>query len=116
MEENFSKETLCVHAGGELIVDSQGVITPVYPASSYKYRETSENTYPRYFNTINQKVIIEKLCALEGGEDGIIFSSGMAAISTTLFSVLKKGDHVVLCKGIYGGTYHFVVGEFEKGV
>ena len=101
MEENLSKETLCVHAGGELMASSQGVITPVFPATSYKYRETSENTYPRYFNTINQKVIIQKLCSLEGGEDGIIFSSGMAAISTTFISVLENGDHVIFCKGLY---------------
>jgi cystathionine beta-lyase len=86
----------------------------VYPASSYKYRQTQENIYPRYFNTINQKVIVEKLCALEGGQDGLIFSSGMAAISTTLFSLLQQGDHVVFCKGLYGGTYHLVISEFEK--
>lgn len=114
MEENLSQETLCVHAGGELITSSQSVVTPVFPASSYKYRETTENTYPRYFNTINQKVIVEKLCALEGGQDGLIFSSGMAAISTTLFALLQQGDHVLFCKGLYGGTYHLVMSEFEK--
>ena len=114
MEENLSQETLCVHAGSELAGDVQSVITPVFPASSYKYRQTTENTYPRYFNTINQKVIIEKLCALEGGQDGLIFSSGMAAISTTLFSLLQPGDHVVFCKGLYGGTYHLISSEFEK--
>ncbi|MDQ3535492.1 MAG: PLP-dependent aspartate aminotransferase family protein [Bacteroidota bacterium] len=105
---------MCVHSGSELITDSQSVVTPVYPASSYRYRKTSENTYPRYFNTINQKVIIEKLSALEGGQDGLIFSSGMAAISTTLFSLLQQGDHVVFCQGLYGGTYHLVTSEFEK--
>jgi cystathionine beta-lyase/cystathionine gamma-synthase len=114
MEENLSKETLCIHAGSELITHSQSVVTPVYPASSYKYRETTENTYPRYFNTINQKVIVEKLCALEGAQDGILFSSGMAAISTTLFALLQQGDHVVFCKGLYGGTYHLVTSEFQK--
>ncbi|QHT67242.1 PLP-dependent transferase [Rhodocytophaga rosea] len=114
MEEKLSKETLCIHAGSELIPHSQSVVTPVYPASSYKYRETTENTYPRYFNTINQKVIVEKLCALEGAQDGILFSSGMAAISTTLFALLQQGDHVVFCKGLYGGTYHLVTSEFEK--
>jgi cystathionine beta-lyase len=114
MENTLSQETLCIHAGGHLAGDSQSVITPVFPASSYKYRQTTENIYPRYFNTINQKVIIEKLCALEGGQDGLIFSSGMAAISTTLFSLLQPGDHVVFCKGLYGGTYHLVMTEFEK--
>ncbi len=114
MEENLSQETLCVHAGGQLITHSQSVVTPVFPASSYRYRETSANTYPRYFNTINQKVIVEKLCALEGGQEGLIFSSGMAAISTTLFAFLQQGDHVLFCKGLYGGTYHLVMSEFEK--
>jgi cystathionine beta-lyase len=73
-----------------------------------------ENVYPRYFNTPNQKAIIEKLCALENAENGLVFSSGMAAISTALFSFLQSGDHVILQRDIYGGTHHFASAEFER--
>jgi cystathionine beta-lyase len=59
-------------------------------------------------------VIIEKLCALENAEDGLIFSSGMAAISSVFFSFLSSGDHIILQRDIYGGTYHFATAEFDK--
>ncbi len=114
MQKNASPETLSVHAGSEVASHHPSVVTPVYPASSYKYRGTTENTYPRYFNTVNQQVINEKLCALEGGEAGLVFSSGTAAISTTLFSLLGPGDHAVICRELYGGTYHMILSEFEK--
>jgi cystathionine beta-lyase len=58
--------------------------------------------------------LIKKLCALENAEDGLIFGSGMAAISTVLFANLKSGDHVILQKDIYGGTHHFVTADFER--
>ena len=62
---------------------------------SDEYMVRPENVYPQYFNTLNQKTVINKLCALENAEDGLIFSSGMAAISTVMFSILKSGNHIV---------------------
>lgn len=94
--------------------NDQGANTPIFLSTSNKYIGYEENIYPRYFNTTNQRVIVEKLSALEGAEDGLIFSSGMAAISTTFFSLLKPGDHVILSNEIYGGTHKLVVEEFIK--
>ena len=62
----------------------------------------------------NQKTIVEKLCALENAEDGLIFSSGMAAISTAILSFVSSGDHIVLQRDIYGGNHHFATAEFDK--
>jgi cystathionine beta-lyase len=70
--------------------------------------------YPRYYNTPNQKAVTEKLCALENAEAGLIFSSGMAAILTTLFALLKKGDHIIFQNDLYGGTHHAALNELEK--
>lgn len=106
----MKKETKCVHS----LRDDQGANTPIFPSTSNKYIDYEENVYPRYFNTPNQHVIVEKLSSLEGAEDGLIFSSGMAAISTTIFSLLESGDHVILSNEIYGGTYKLVVEEFNK--
>lgn len=103
-----------MHAGTKIDPASQGVNTPVYTSSSYGYLFTQENQYPRYFNTINQKAVVEKLCALEGAENGILVSSGMAAISTILLGLLKSGDHVIFQKGLYGGTHFFVNMELER--
>jgi len=70
--------------------------------------------YPRYFNTPNQEMLCKKIAALENTEDGLIFSSGMAAISATMFAFLKTGDHVIIQQVIYGGTFNLIVSEFEK--
>lgn len=108
------KSTECVHGGKILDSATNGMITPIYPSTSFDYIGTDELAYPRYFNTPNQQVVVEKLCILENGEDGLVTSSGMAAISTVLFALLGNGDHAVFDRNLYGGTYHAVVTELEK--
>ncbi len=110
----MKKSTQCVHSGTYIDKETRGVNTPVFTSSSFEYLDMPHNVYPRYFNTPNQRVVINKLCALENAEDGLIFSSGMAAISTVLFTFLGSGDHAVLQKDIYGGTHHFVTADFER--
>lgn len=98
--------TNAVHAGK--IPDSfGGVNSPLIGSSAFNYLNSGDR-YPRYFNTPNQVAVVEKLCALEFAEAGLLFSSGMAAISTTLMAHLKAGDHLVLTGSVYGGTFHFV--------
>jgi len=110
----MKKDTQCVHSGTHVDSETKGLNTPIYTSSSFEYLDAPENVYPRYFNIPNQKSIIEKLCALENAEDGLVFSSGMAAISTVLFSFLNSGDHIVLQRDIYGGTHHFATAEFDR--
>ncbi|GHA56137.1 trans-sulfuration enzyme family protein [Pontibacter akesuensis] len=106
----YSKETNCVHNRQQ----HQGVNTPVYTSTANRYRGYDEILYPRNYNTENQLAIVDKLCKLEQGEAGMIFSSGTAAIATALFSFLKAGDHVLFSQDIYGGTMKLVVEEFPK--
>ena len=47
----------------------------------------------------------ERIAALEGGEKGLAFSSGMAAISSVLIALTKAGDHLICSAGLYGGTF-----------
>ena len=108
------KNTECVHGGTFKDEVTGGINTPIFTSSSFQYLDAPDTVYPRYFNTPNQMALIKKLCDLENAEDGLIFSSGMAAISTVLFTFLKTGDHVVLQKDIYGGTHHFVTADFER--
>jgi cystathionine beta-lyase len=82
---NLKPESLAVHAGTFFDETTQGANTPVFTSTSYAYLHSDSLAYPRYFNTINQQSLANKIAALENTEDGIIFSSGMAAISTTLF-------------------------------
>ncbi len=94
----MQKNTQCVHSGTRKDPATRGLNTPIYPSSSFEYGEAPENIYPRYFNTPNQKAVVEKLCALEGAEDGLLFSSGMAAVSSVMLAFLNSGDHAVIQK------------------
>ena len=83
-------------------------------STSYAFDQVDVKRYPRYFNTPNQEALRRKIAALEHTEDALIFSSGMAAISSSLLAFLKQGDHVLIQKVIYGGTYNFIAKEFDK--
>lgn len=113
-KNGISKLTQSVHAGSPGDESFKGTVTPIFPSSAYDYEGVPVGMYPRYFNTPNQKSVAEKLAALENAEDGIVFSSGMAAILTSIFSVLKKGDHAIFPNDIYGGTYHAIVNEMPR--
>ena len=110
----MKKDTQCVHSGTYRDPNNRGVNTPIFTSSSYEYIDAADTVYPRYFNTPNQLSVMEKLCVLENAEDGLLFSSGMAAISTVMFAFLGTGDHAVLQRDIYGGTHHFVTADFER--
>jgi len=108
------KHTVCIHQGQ--IKDEQfgGSVSPIYMASSYPFLDVEKNRYPRYFNTPNQEVISSKVAALENAEAALPFSSGMAAISTSLFAFLQNGDHVIFQNEIYGGSYNLVQKDFAR--
>jgi cystathionine beta-lyase/cystathionine gamma-synthase len=101
--------TLCVHSGTHLDSATGGVSSPVFTASAYAHPSPSgENIYPRYFNVPNQRVVARKVADLEGGEDALVFASGMGAIATVLLALLKPGDHAVFQADLYGGTHHLI--------
>ncbi len=85
----MKKETLCVHAGGITDPSSSGVNSPIYTSSANNYLDRDNIPYPRYFNISNQEAVARKIADLEGAEEGMVFSSGMAAISTTLLAFLN---------------------------
>ncbi|TPN83426.1 trans-sulfuration enzyme family protein [Aquimarina algicola] len=112
--KNIGFNTICTHLGEIKDQQFKGAVSPIYMSTSYAFEDVDIKRYPRYFNTPNQEALGKKIAALEKGEASLIFGSGMAAISTTLFAFLKKGDHIVLQRAIYGGTANLVNEEFEK--
>lgn len=110
----MQKTTRCVHAGTLISPVHPGVNSPIYTSTSAGYLDIDTLYYPRHFNTPNQEAVVKKLCALENGEAGLVFGSGMAAITTTLFSLLKSGDHAVFQDGLYGGTYRYIVSGLQR--
>jgi len=97
---------------------TKSLTVPIYETSTFifesvadviKYQEGKLNAYlySRYENpTI--VAVEQKLAAVDGAESALLFSSGMAAISTALFGLLKTGDEVLCSAAIYGGTFHII--------
>jgi len=106
--------TRCVHAGTMHDEVKKGINSPIYTSTSFEFIDQVDTVYPRYLNTPNEKAVAEKIASLEDVQSALVFSSGMAAISTVLFAFLGKGDHAVFQKGLYGGTSHFLEREFER--
>ena len=106
--------TICTHVGEVHDKQYKGAISPIYMSTSYAFEDVDVKRYPRYLNTPNQEALCKKIAALEGAEAALIFGSGMAAVSTALLAFLKHGDHVVLQKTLYGGTFNLVTEEFDN--
>lgn len=98
--------------------------TPIYLTSSFVFDDAEEmrasfneevdrNIYSRFSNP-NTTEFIEKICALEGAEDGVAFASGMAAIYSTFATLLKSGDHVVSVRSVFGSTHGLFTNYFPK--
>ena len=110
-------DTVTARAGGGFDPNSGGVVPPLQPSTTFVRDAdynlvTPENSYGRDNN--DQVRLAEDILAhLEGGEDSLLFSSGMAAIST-LIGTLDRGETLLLQQSIYWGTTHWVRGFCEK--
>ena len=97
---------------------------PLYLTSSFVFEdaeqaralfadEMSGNIYTRFSNPNNTE-FIQKLCLLEGTEDGIATASGMAAMYISMASLLKSGDHVLASRSVFGSTHQILNVIFPK--
>lgn len=111
--------TRAVHGGEARGKLADAATEPIVQTATYTFANTAElvayfegrierEEYGRYGNP-TQRVAERKLAALEGAEDGLLFSSGMAAITTTLFAMLSKGAHVVVTDDAYRRTRQFLL-------
>jgi cystathionine beta-lyase len=106
--------TICTHSGAIEDATFKGSVSPLYMSTSFDFMDVDTKRYPRYFNTPNQEYLSKKIAALEHAEAALIFGSGMAAISSTLLTFLKSGDHAVIQNDIYGGTRNFIESHFSN--
>ena len=94
--------TKAIHVGSE--PDATGAVNPpVYFTSTYSQKAQDAYAYARGDNP-TRHALERNLAALEDAKHGLAFSSGMGAI-TTILTLLKKGDHVVLSDDVYGGVF-----------
>jgi len=98
--------------------------SPIYLTSSFVFddaedmrasfaEEKDRNIYSRYSNP-NSSEFIDKVCKMEGAENGFAFASGMAAVFSTFAALLESGDHIVSCKSVFGSTHTLFTQFFPK--
>ena len=108
------QETEAVRGGTDLHKKNGPLATPIYQTSTFEVTDSDQQVratstdmfYTRYGNpthTVAEKAIAE----LEGVDAALLFASGMNAITTSILSLLKSGDHVVAQRDIYGGATKF---------
>jgi cystathionine beta-lyase/cystathionine gamma-synthase len=110
-------DTKLIHAGEPEPRIEGAVSMPVFQSSVFEgwsgqgYHDIH---YIRLNNTPNHTVLHAKLAALENAEAALVTGSGMAAISTSLLTVLSAGDHLLAQSSLYGGTYDFIARDLQN--
>ena len=92
-----------------------GISFPIYPSATYRHPGVGQSTGYDYTRSGNptREVLEDALAKLEGGARGLVFSSGMAAL-TTLLLHFSSGDHLLVSEDLYGGTYRLLEQVFTK--
>jgi cystathionine beta-lyase/cystathionine gamma-synthase len=110
-------ETKVVRAGEPSPRIEGAVTTPVFQSAMFEYAgETSYHDlkYIRLNNTPTHLALHARLAAIESAEAALVTASGMAAISTTLLTVLAPGDHLLVQDCVYGGTHDLLTTELAQ--
>ena len=114
-----------MHGGEPKIRSSRSVTVPIVLSTTYPFADTHELVeyfegrldrppeYGRYGNpTVDEAE--RKLAAIEGAQSGLLVASGMAAITTTLFALVRSGQHIVMTADVYRRTRQFAVGFLSR--
>lgn len=106
MDRQHGMGTRAIHAGQTPDAATGAIMTPIYATSTYVQESPGRHKGYEYSRTQNPTRMAYERCvaALEGGDAGFAFASGLAAASTTL-ELLDAGDHVIAMDDLYGGTY-----------
>jgi len=115
---NFNQNTNALHAGYNPSESKGSRAVPVHQTSSYVFENNqhardlfslakSGYIYTRLNNPTND-VLEQRIASLDGGIGAVSFTSGTSAISSTLLTLLKAGDHIVASQSLYGGTYNLL--------
>lgn len=120
--EHYGFATKAIHAGEESLPRTGPLIPPIYQNSTFRFAtadecvngftdDSADYVYTRWGNP-TESVLEAKLAALEGSEAALATASGMAAISTALFTLLECGDHVVATDSLYSASHNLIHEDF----
>ncbi|MAD12132.1 MAG: O-acetylhomoserine aminocarboxypropyltransferase [Flavobacteriaceae bacterium] len=115
---SYKTETNALHFGHDTKQSNGTRAVPIYQSTSYEFNDSdhaaklfslaeSGYIYTRLNNPTND-ILENRLASLEGGIAAVSTASGTSAISTTLLTLLKSGDHIVASNSLYGGTYNML--------
>ena len=114
--KEYGFQTRAVHTGNDVDAETGAIKRPITMANSYElpydpsnvnWSSAGGNLYTRNGGS-NQKYLQEKIASLENGEDCIVLSSGVAALSGLFFALLNKGDHVIFSSVTYIAVYRLL--------
>jgi len=107
--------TRAIHIGQEADPTTGATIVPIYQTSTYTQEAPGQHKGYEYSRTGNptRAALEECVAALEGGEYGLAFASGLAA-TTAVMSLLSPGDHIVAGDDLYGGSYRLFDKVLQK--
>ena len=122
--KDASFSTKSVHSGEKLCPLTGSITTPVYQTSNFGFTDLDSLKrvftdhsqgyfYTRYSNPTFE-AIEGKLADLMGAQKASVFSSGMAALTSAILSLVSSGDHIVSAFDIYGGTFNFFSNVLPK--
>jgi len=109
-----SMDTVAVHGGEPRPGPDGSAVFPIYQGTVYEVEPGTgyhDLKYIRLNSTPSQRYLHDKLAALEGAEAAVATSSGMAAVTTILLSLMRAGDHLLAGDCLYGGTHDFLTGH-----
>ena len=128
-KNEFGFSTRAIHHGYNALENNGALIPPIYLTSTFAFASTeygaacfagqeSGHFYTRISNP-TLALLESRLATLENGEAGVAFSSGMGAIATTFWTLLRPGDELIVSRTLYGCTFallHHGIGEFGINV
>jgi cystathionine gamma-synthase/cystathionine gamma-lyase/cystathionine beta-lyase len=110
-------ETLAVHGGERRPGPEGSLVFPIYQGTVFSVEPGTDYhdlKYIRLNSTPSQAYLHDKLAALEGAEAGLATSSGMAAATSVLLSLMRNGDHLLAGDCLYGGTHDFLTHDAPR--
>jgi cystathionine beta-lyase/cystathionine gamma-synthase len=112
----LGRSTIAVHGRPARKADWSPVVSPIMQSTTFvnPVGGDEEVLYTRYGNNPNQVEVARKYAMLEGAEEAICVSSGMAATALAHLAILRPGDHLLASRWIYGGTQRLFDEEFGR--